>query len=113
MYMESILTCVKKECNIAEDYDVFDSSIIMHINSLFMALRQIGIGPEKGYRIEDKYNTWSEFVPADDLRFEDVKTYVCLKSRLRFDPPASSTIIECMKQAIAECEWRLHLEAES
>lgn len=113
MEMESILTAAKKTCGITEEYEVFDSDIIMYINSLFMTLTQIGVGPEKGYRIEDKYNTWSEFIPADDLRFEAVKTYICLKTRLTFDPPTGSTTMQCLKDMIAECEWRLHIAAES
>lgn len=111
--MESILTTVKKSCNIAEEYEVFDTDIIMHINSVFMILNQIGVGPEAGFRIEDKYNAWSEFIPAEDLRFEAVKTYICSKVRLMFDPPSSSIVTECLKQIIAECEWRLNLAAES
>lgn len=111
--MESILTMVKKACGISEEYEVFDTDIIMHINSVFMILNQIGIGPATGYRIEDKYNTWSEFIPVDDLRFEAVKTYMCSKVRLVFDPPSSSITTECLKQIIAECEWRLNLAAES
>lgn len=111
--MESILTSVKKACNVSEEYDVFDDDIIMHINSVFMILNQLGVGPKAGFRIEDKSNEWSEFIPEDDLRFEAVKTYVCSKVRLIFDTPSNSIITECLKQIIAECEWRLNLAAES
>lgn len=111
--MESILTLVKKCCGgIAEDDTTFDIDIITHINTVFMALRQMGVGPEKGFRIEDKFHTWSEFIPADDLRFEAVKTYVCSKVRLIFDPP-SGAAKEALKETIAECEWRLNWEAEN
>lgn len=111
--MGSILTEVKKACNISEEYDVFDSDVIMHINSVFMILNQIGVGPAAGYRIKNKDNKWSEFIPEDDLRFEAVKTYVCSKVKLIFDPPSSSIVTECLKQIVAECEWRLNLAAES
>ena len=109
----SILTTVKKACGISEEYDVFDDDIIMHINSVFMILNQIGVGPESGFKINDKSNKWSEFIPEDDLQFEAVKTYVSSKVRLIFDPPSSSIVTECLKQIIAECEWRLNLAAES
>ena len=111
--MDSILTTVKKACNIPEDYEVFDMDIIIHINSVFMILNQLGVGPPQGFRIEDKYHLWTEFIPADDLRFEAVKTYVSTKVRLIFDPPSSSIVAECLKQIVAECEWRLNLAAES
>lgn len=111
--MESILTTVKKACNVSEEYKVFDDDIIMHINSVFMILNQIGVGPESGFRITDESSKWSDFIPEDDLQFEAVKTYVSSKVRLIFDPPSSSIVAECLKQIIAECEWRLNLAAES
>lgn len=110
--MESILTSVKKMCGIPEEYDVFDADIIMHINSVFMILSQMGVGPAKTYRIKDKYNTWTEFIPAEDTNFESVKTYVGLKVRLIFDPPQGSVTKECLKQMIDELEWRLNFQAE-
>ena len=42
--MESILTSIKKLLGIAEDYEHFDNDIIIHINSVFSILTQIGVG---------------------------------------------------------------------
>ena len=42
---ESILTSIKKLLGITEDYEQFDTDIIIHINSVFMILTQIGVGP--------------------------------------------------------------------
>ena len=110
--MESILTSIKKLLGITEEYTHFDSDIIMHINSVFMILNQIGIGPEKGFSIADSFATWDEFLPPDNKNFEAVKTYMHLKVKLIFDPPQSSTVMECMKQMISEFECRLNIEAE-
>ena len=41
-----------------------------------------------------------------------VKSYVYLKVRLLFDPPASSAVIDAIKQQIAEYEWRLFVAAD-
>ena len=60
--MDSILTSIKKLLGITEDYENFDADIIMHINSVFMTLRQIGVGPEEGFFIEDKSATWADFM---------------------------------------------------
>lgn len=109
---ESILNLVKQSCGITADQTVFDADIIMHINSVFMILRQMGVGPESGYRVEDKSNTWDEFIPDDNILYEGIKTYVCSKVRLLFDPPASSSHMTALNQAISEFEWRLHWEAE-
>ena len=59
--MESILTSIKKLLGIAEEYAHFDADIIMHINSAFMTLSQLGIGPEEGFSIKSDAETWSDF----------------------------------------------------
>lgn len=112
MESESILTSVKKMLGITDDYTHFDSDITIHINSVFMILSQLGVGPVNGFTITDKSDTWSDFIPADNKNFESVKTYVYLKVKLLFDPPMSSAVMEAMKQMISELEWRLNVEAE-
>ena len=109
--MESILTSVKEMLGIAEEYDVFDTVIAMHINSVFMILRQIGVGPKNGFSIKDATATWDQFLQGTD-DYESVKTYVYLKVKLLFDPPLSTAVTEAIKQMIAELEWRLNFEAE-
>ena len=109
--MESILTSIKKLLGVPDDYDHFDSDIIMHINSVFMILNQLGIGPEEGFTIADKTATWEDFLHSGK-NLESVKSYVHLKVKLLFDPPMSSTVMEAMKQMISELEWRLNVQAE-
>ena len=46
---ESILTSVKKMLGIQEDYEHFDPEIIMHINSAFLILNQLGVGPDRPF----------------------------------------------------------------
>lgn len=111
--MESILTSVKKQLGIAEEYEHFDVDLIMHINSVFMTLNQLGVGPSEGFRIEDKLNTWDEFIPSDDLKYEAVKSYIPLKVRLLFDPPDRSAVMEAYNRNISEFEFRLNVAAES
>ena len=43
--MDSILTSIKKLLGITEEYEHFDQDIIMHINSVFSVLTQLGVGP--------------------------------------------------------------------
>ena len=109
---ESILTSIKKLLGIPEDYEHYDADIIMHINSVFMILNQLGVGPSKGFSITDKTAVWSNFI-SDNDNLEAVKSYVYMKVRLLFDPPLSSAVMECMNRMIGELEWRLNSEAES
>ena len=109
---ESILISIKKLLGIAADYTAFDADIIMHINSVFMILNQLGVGPDTYFRIEDDLATWDEFITAED-KLDAVKSYIYLKVKLLFDPPLNSAIIEANKQIINELEWRLTIQAES
>ena len=109
--MESILTSIKKLLGITEEDTNFDADIIMHINTVFMILNQLGVGPEKCFTIEDDVATWSDFIPrGSDI--EMIKSYMFMKVKLMFDPPASSTVMQSMNQAISELEWRLNTDAE-
>lgn len=109
--MDSILTSVKKQLGIAEDYEHFDPDIIMHINSVFSILNQLGVGPPEGFSISDETSVWTDFI-GDSLKLELVKTYVYLKIRLIFDPPTSSAVMDAFKQNIAELEWRISVTVD-
>lgn len=110
--MESILTSIKKLLGIAEDYEHFDSDIIMHINTVLMILTQLGVGPKEGFSITDKSYTWDDFVD-DVTQIEAVKSYVYLKVKLLFDPPLSSAVIESTNRLISELEWRLNVATDT
>jgi len=108
---ESILTSVKKLLGITEDYPQFDVDIIIHINTVFMILNQLGVGPDKCFSISDKTAVWSDFL-GDDTEYEAVRTYVYLKVRLLFDPPVNRSAVEATNRMIEELEWRLFVNAE-
>ena len=107
----SILDDVKKILGLSSDYNAFDLDIITHINSVFSTLQQLGIGPEQGFSISDKNNNWDEFV-ANDNGYNLVKTYMYLRVRLLFDPPATSFHLESLNQQVKELEWRLNVYRE-
>lgn len=107
----SILTNVKKIVGLAEADTSFDSDIIMHTNAVLSVLTQLGIGPEDGYSIEDATPTWEDFL-GGDKRLNMVKTYVYLRVRLLFDPPATSFVIESLNKQIQELEVRMSIVRE-
>lgn len=109
--MDSILTSIKKLMGIAEEYTQFDEDIIMHINTVFLNLTQLGVGPEEGFVIENDAASWEDFI-NDNIQLQAVKTYVYLKVKLLFDPPLSSSVIESMNRMIAELEWRLNVAVD-
>lgn len=109
--MDSILTSIKKLLGISEDYTQFDDDIIMHINTVFLNLTQLGVGPEEGFLIEDDVAEWEDFI-EDNAQLQAVKSYMYLKVKLLFDPPLSSSVIESMNRMIAELEWRLNVAVD-
>lgn len=111
MSSPSILTSVKKILGIEEDYEAFDLDVMIHINSVFGTLNQLGIGPANGFEIEDATPTWDAFT-GGDKRLNPVKTYVYLRVRLLFDPPTTSYLIDATKEQIKELEWRLNVYRE-
>lgn len=109
---ESILTSIKAQLGIQEEYTAFDQQIIMHINSVLMVLNQLGVGPTAGFIISDKTATWNDFL-SSDKNLEAMKSYVGMRVRMLFDPPTTSIVAESMNRMINEFEWRLNSEAES
>lgn len=108
--MESILKSIKKLLGISDEETHFDTDLIMHINSTFSILHQLGVGPDKSFSIDGDTETWNNFI-EDDTDFNDVRTYMYLKVRLIFDPPSSSAVMSSMERQISELEWRLSAEA--
>ena len=110
--IESILESTKHSLNLAADYTPFDAAIIMHINSVFSTLNQLGVGPDAGFMIEDGDALWSDFLEGD-LRLNNIKTYMYLRVRMLFDPPTIGYLVEAMKEQIKELEWRINAQRES
>lgn len=109
---DSILTSVKKVLGMPEEYEVFDLDIIMHINSAFARLNQLAVGPALTFQIEDKTATWDQFLLGNP-NFNPAKTYVSLKVKQVFDPPATSFTQESIQRMIDQLEWTLNVAAET
>lgn len=103
---ESILVETKKALGVDESVTVFDNDIRMHINSALGTLSQLGIGPDGGFEIIDDTAVWADML-LDDLRLTPAKSYVYLRVRMLFDPPATSWATVAMKEQIEQLEWRL------
>lgn len=108
---KSILTSIKKMLGMTEDYEAFDTDIVIHINSVFATLHQLGVGQQDtAFSITGKEETWDQFITADKLN--SVISYMYLKVKTLFDPPTSSFVLESYKEQIKEYEWRLNVAAE-
>lgn len=108
--MASILNDTKKMLGIPAEHTQFDSDLIMHINTVFNILQQLGVGPDEGFSISDGAAVWSDFVTDTNLNI--VKSYMYAKVRMIFDPPTSGPLIGALEKVIAEMEWRLNVQVD-
>lgn len=109
--MDSIFLTIKKMLGVDRDFDGFDTDIIIGINSSLMNLNQIGVGPVEAFIITGQDETWSDFLEST-TNLEGAKMYVYLKTRLSFDPPSNSFLVEAINKQISELEWRLNTQVE-
>ena len=104
---DSILNTIKKMLGgIDESETDFDDEIIVGINYAMTILHDLGFGPAEGYSISGVENTWSEYISEPNI-YEDIKSYIHLKVKLIFDPPANSTTLKAYEGMISEMEWRI------
>ena len=110
--MESILTSIKILLGLQEEQTDFDNEIIMHINSVFADLAQMGVGPSKCFYIEDKSDIWDDFIADNDL-LQSVKSYINLRVKILFDSASmGSSTLAAYERQISQWEWRLNMIAE-
>src|SRR3954451_20929891 len=110
---QSILKSTKKMLGLEPDDTSFDLDIITHINSAFSVLHDLGVGPELGFVIEDEYVNWGAYLVNDPIKLSKIKTRVYLRTRLAFDPPTQSFLIDAIKEQLREAEWRLNTNRET
>ena len=103
----SILHTTKKLLGLDAEYDRFDTDIIIHINSTFARLTQLGAGPKDGFEIEDENAVWADFI-GGNKRLNNVKSYMYLSVRMLFDPPTTSFDLTAKKEQIDKYEWLIN-----
>lgn len=101
----SILLTIRKMIGPSASYDIFDTDLIVNINSAFSRLCQLGVGPSSPFKITGLTEVWEDFMPENMP--EEVKQYIYLKTRQIFDTPASATVVNVMKEQIDMLEWTM------
>jgi len=109
--MDSILLTIRKALGVEDDYDGFDTEILMHINTAIFTLSQLGVGPVDGYSVTGIEETWELFLTGF-TGVDSVKTYIYLTVRLLFDPPANSFLVSSFEKQIEQLQWRLMVKVD-
>lgn len=104
----SILNSVKKLLGVMPEMKEFDLDILMHINNAISILSQIGVKPLDGFLVLSEKETYEDYLGNESKRLgPHVGLYLMYRTKLGFDPPQSSVMTECIKEAIKELETRI------
>lgn len=109
---DSILDSVKKLIGINVEVTEFDADILMNINAALFTLRQLGVGPEEGYVVSSRDQTYEDYLGVGNEEIPQVRMYLAYKTRLGFDPPVNSFVLTSLEKMIAEAEWRLNVQVD-
>ena len=104
----SILKTIRKMIGPSVSYDIFDTDLIVHINSAFFVLYQLGVGPTECFRITGESETWDDFIQGSN-ELDAIISYVYMKVRYAFDPPSTGYLVNAYKESMKELEWRLNV----
>ena len=112
--MDSILVSIKKLLGNTEEYKYFDPDIIMHINSAFSILRQLGVGPKEGFIVTGESETWQDFLGEEHMKdLNEVQIYVYLRVKLGFDSSSlTGSVLDSINKQISELEWRMNVTVD-
>lgn len=105
----SILLTVKDMIGPSIDYGVFDTQLVMQINSFLNVLTQLGVGSQEGFEITGDEEKWSDLLGDQEKLLNMCKSYISIRTRLVFDPPTSSFVIDALKKNADELEWRIYI----
>jgi hypothetical protein len=106
---DSILNTIKKLLGLGPEYTPFDTDVITNINTIFSNLAQMGVGSPAGFTISDEKAKWGDFL-GSSTNLENLKTYIYTKTKIAFDPPQNSNLLESLNKIANEIEWRLYTE---
>lgn len=107
---DSILDVTKLQCGLDPEDTSFDLEIMVHINTIFFVLKKLGIGPQHGFMILNREAKWADFIGEQQIHA--VKTYMGLKVRMLYDPPATGPATQAMERQATHLEWLLNIDAE-
>lgn len=111
----SVLQSVKKLLGIAPTITDFDPDVIASINACIFSLKQLGVEPIDNNVVCDVETTFQDLFGEEDpdADIAAIKQYMYCRTRLIFDPPQASSLLQAIKDQIHELEWRLRQSVEN
>lgn len=100
----SLLNTIKKLLGINPEDISFDVDVLINLNAAMITLFELGV-------ISEMVTIYKDFtfrgIFGDRPDQAQIEHYLFLKTKLGFDPPTGTVLMECYKNLIAESEWRL------
>ena len=107
----SILHDIKQMLGQEWDDETYDLDIKNHINTVFFNLNQLGVGPVGGFMIQGPENLWPEYI-GTKLNLNAVKSYIWMRVKMLFDPPATGPLANSLEAQANKLEWTLMVEVD-
>ena len=109
---DSILETLRKLSGLSPEDDSFDLDIMTHAETIFNVVSHLGYDPPAAFPEDLTGATWAMYLGnRTDLHM--IKTYICLRTKLMFDPPTNATVVNLMKEEIRELEWRINNKVDT
>lgn len=93
--------------------NAFFTELVIGINTALSVLTQLGVGADEGFKITGTEETWEDFIQSSRVDVEMVKSYVYLKTKLMFDPPQNSFLVDSIKNLCNEFEFRINVQVDT
>ena len=107
-----ILSDVKDAIGLSTEPTLFDTEILMHVNTALVTLGQNGVGLPI---MIDDLTTWADLQDLEQTEgnkvFQMVPLFIALNVKLLFDPPPPSSVAY-HSSSIDQILWRLKLAYE-
>lgn len=104
--MTNVLNTIKKLIGIPAMDTSFDIDLVIYINTCLVILNQLGLSDLGLATTIDEDTSWAD-ITAGRPELDIIKTYICHKTKLMFDPPTSNVLLQSMTKVIDELEWRI------
>ena len=106
---QSILDSVRKIIGNGELDDFFNSDLCMAINTVLMQAHDMGLVCDD-FSIVDNTKTWRDILLKEDqINLHALISWTALRTRLLFDPPTSSTLLNSIKEEAQRLEWYIYV----
>lgn len=102
---QTIMATVREFCNLTPTDDSFDVELKIHSTSAIFELEQLGVQIPQSFML-DSTKLWSDYL-GDRTDLEAVKSYICMYTRLLFDPPANSFLVNSIQSNLDRLAWRI------